>query len=395
MSCTARFRDIRAMAFRGNHFKFTTLACALLAAALAACNSENHYVAPPPPKVMVALPTQQDVVPYLEATGSLAAVNSANLVARVGGFLQEIKYADGATVKAGDTLFVIEPAPYENALAQAKAAEAGADATVTQAQAEYSRQLELQGKQFASKSTLDQALATRDSALAKQRQAQADTKQAQINLGYTQVKAPFDGLVTARQVSVGELVGMAGNPSVLATIVQLDPIYVNFNIGEQDVLTLRAGIRRRGLTEAELRQFPVELNLGNETDYPHKGTLDYASPGVGTSTGTLAVRGILKNADRALLPGYFAHVRVPLSQGQTAILVPGAALGFDQSGPYLLLVGPDGIVEQRKVTTGRSVGDLRVITDGLKPDDRVVISGLSQAIPGQKVDPQMQSAAAK
>jgi len=370
------------------------LACAVFAA-LGACNNENHYVAPPPPKVTVALPTQQDVIPYLEATGSLAAVNSANLVARVGGFLQEIKYTDGARVKAGDVLFVIEPAPYENALAQAKAAESGADATVTQAQADYARQVDLQGKQFASKSTLDQSLATRDSALAKQRQAQADTKQAEINLGYTQVKVPFDGIVTAHQVSIGELVGMPGTPSLLATIVQLDPIYVNFNIGEQDVLNLRAGIRRRALTEAELRQFPVEVNLGNETDYSHKGTLDYAYPGVGTSTGTLAVRGVMKNEDHALLPGYFARVRVPLSAAQSALLVPDTALGSDQLGQHLLLVGGDGIVEQRGVRTGRLVGDLRVVLEGLKPDERVVVSGLSRAIPGQKVDAQLQAAASK
>jgi RND family efflux transporter MFP subunit len=150
-----------------------------------------------------------------------------------------------------------------------------------------------------------------------------------------------------------------------------------------------------GLTEAELRQIPVEVNLANETDYPHKGTLDYAYPGVGSSTGTLAVRGVLKNADHFLLPGYFARVRVPRSAAQSALLVPDAALGADQLRPYLLVVGADGIVEQRKVRTGRLVGDLRVITDGLKADERVVVSGLSRAIPGQKVDAQLQTAAAQ
>src|SRR5262249_41720594 len=147
--------------------------------------------------------------------------------------------------------------------------------------------------------------------------------------------------------------------------------------------------------EAELRQIPVEVSLANETDYPHKGTLDYAYPGVGTSTGTLAVRGVLKNEDRALLPGYFTRVRVPRSAGQSALLVPDVALGTDQLGQHLLVVGADGVVEQRSVRTGRLVGDLRVILDGLKPDDRVVVAGLSRAIPGQKVDAQLQAAAAK
>jgi RND family efflux transporter MFP subunit len=364
---------------------------ALAAATLLAACNDNHYVAPPPPKVTVALPVKQEVTRYLEATGNLAAVNTANLVARVAGFVQEIKYTDGVTVKAGEPLFVIEPGSYENALDQAKAAEAGVDATMVQAQADYSRQVELAGKQFASKATLDSATATRDSALAKQHQAQADTKQAEINLGYTQVKAPFDGIVTARQVSIGELVGM-GSPTVLATVVQLDPIYVNFNIGEQDVLRLRAGIRRQGLTEAELRQIPVEVGLGNETGYPHKGLLDYANPGVSPSTGTLTVRGSLPNADRVLLAGYFVRVRVPLAQEPDALLVPDAATGADQGGRYVLVVGKDDVVEQRKVDIGQAVGELRVIVSGLKPDDRVIVSGLARAVPGQKVDAQPQAA---
>ncbi len=358
---------------------------------LAACN-ENHYVAPPAPKVLVAHPLRQEITRYLETSGNLASVNSANLVARVAGFVQEIKFTDGATVKAGQPLFVIEPDSYENALAQAKAAEAGADATVTQAQADYARQTELQGKEFASKATLETSTATRDSAVAKQKQARADTKQAEINLGYTQVKAPFDGIVTARQVSIGELVGM-GNPTVLATIVQLDPIYVNFNISEQEVVRLRAGIRQRGMTEADLKQVPIEIGLVNESGYPHKGTLDYASPGVTSSTGTLAVRGVLSNPDRILLPGYFVRIRVPLAQEPNALLVPDAAIGTDQGGRYVLVTGKDGLVEQRKIEAGQLLGDLRVVTQGLTADDNVIVSGTARAVPGQKVDAQPQTLA--
>jgi RND family efflux transporter MFP subunit len=358
---------------------------------LAACN-ENRYVPPPAPKVSVAHPSRQEITHYLETSGNLASVNSANLVARVTGFVQEIKFIDGATVKAGQPLFVIEPEPYENALAQAKAAEAGAAATVTQAQADYVRQTELQGKEFASKATLETSTATRDSALAVQRQRQSDTKQAEINLSYTQVKAPFDGIVTARQVSIGELVGM-GNPTVLATVVQLDPIYVNFNVSEQDVVRLRAGIRRRGMTETDLRQIPIEVGLVNETGYPHKGTLDYAYPGVTSSTGTLAVRGVLPNGDRALLPGYFVRIRVPLSKEPDALLVPDQAVGTDQGGRYVLVVGKDSVVEQRKIETAEALGDLRVVTQGLSADDNVIVSGIARAVPGQKVDADPQTLA--
>jgi len=358
---------------------------------LSACN-ENHYVAPPAPKVTVAHPLRQEITRYLETSGNLASVNSTNLVARVAGFVQEVKFKDGETVKAGQPLFVVEPQPYEIALEQAKAAEASADATVTQAQADYARQTQLQRQDFASKATLESSTATRDSALAVQRQKEADTKQAEINLGYTQVKAPFDGIVTARQVSVGELVGM-GSPTVLATVVQLDPIYVNFNVSEQDVVRLRAGIRERGTTEAELRKMTIEVGLVNETGYPHKGTLDYAYPGVTSSTGTLAVRGVLPNPDRILLPGYFVRIRVPLSKEPDTLLVPDAAIGNDQGGRYVLLVGKDGIVEQRKIEIGETRGDLRIVTQGLGADDSVIVSGVARAVPGQKVEAEPQTLA--
>jgi RND family efflux transporter MFP subunit len=203
------------------------------------------------------------------------------------------------------------------------------------------------------------------------------------------VAAPFDGIVTAHLVTVGELVGVT-SPTQLATIVQLDPIWVNFNVNEQDVLRIREESRRRGLTVNEIRQLPVEVGLQTETGYPHKGRLDYISPTLNQSTGTLAVRGILENPDRVLLPGFFVRVRVPYDQQQNALLVPDIALGSDQAGRYLLVVNGENVIEQRKVQAGQLEGELRVIDSGLKPDDRVVIAGLLRAIPGQKVDPQLQ-----
>jgi RND family efflux transporter MFP subunit len=362
------------------------------ALALAACGQNNTYVAPPPPKVTVAQPVQKSVTRYFEATGNTAAVNSANLVARVQGFLQEIAYQDGTLVKKGTHLFTIEPEPYQLKLQQAQAAESATQASLKQTEGDFERQQELVTRQATSKAAFDMATAKRDSDRAKVLQAQSDTKQAQINLDYTKVTAPFDGVVTARQVSVGELVG-GGAQTVLATIVQLDPIHVNFNASERDVLRVRAELRKRGLSGPAMIGTETEVGLQTEAAYPHKGKLDYIAPNVNPSTGTLAARALLPNPGAPLLPGYFVRVRVPLDQAD-ALLVPEVALGSDQSGRYVLTVNADNVVEQRKVEIGPAVEGLRVIENGLKPEDRVVVAGILRAIPGQKVDPQVQAASA-
>jgi RND family efflux transporter MFP subunit len=367
-----------------SHVAFVISAFAILSGC-----EQNSFVPPPPPKVDVGLPVQQAVTRYLDATGNTAPIQSVDLVARVQGVLQSINYKDGGFVKQGTTLFTIEPETYKLKLEQAQAAEAGSQASLKQAETDYKRQVDLVAKQAVSQATLDTSTSNRDNAQANLQQAEANTKIAAINYGYTNVVAPFDGIVSAHLVSVGELVGVA-SPTQLATIVQLDPIYVNFNVNEQDVLRVRAEARRRGLTSSDLEQFPIEVGLRTESGYPHKGKLDYAAPTLNLSTGTLAVRGVLPNADRILLPGYYVRVRVPFDQQQNALLVPDVALGSDQAGRYVLVVNGDNVVEQRKVRTGPIEGDLRVIESGLKADDRVVIAGLLRAIPGQKVDPQLQ-----
>src|SRR6266436_6435991 len=357
---------------------------------LAACGQENRFVAPPPPKVTVQLPLQQTFTPYLEATGNAASVNTVKLLARVQGYVQEIKYQDGAAVKKGTPLFVIEPQPYKVQLEQAQAAEEGAKATLINAEAEFTRQQQLQAKDVSTQANLDKARANRDTARASVLQAQANTQTAEINLGYTTVVAPFDGVVTARKVSIGELVG-GNHTSELASIVQLDPIWVWFNPSERDVQRARDRMAERGVNIADLvNKVPVEAGLQTETGYPHKGVLDYAAPDVNQSTGTLQVRGIFENAKRALLPGYFVRVRVPRPAEQ-ALLVPEVAVGSDQAGRYVLTVNADALVEQRRVQLGQTTGEMRVIESGLKPNERVVVSGILDAVPGQKVDPQLQA----
>jgi multidrug efflux system membrane fusion protein len=372
---------------------FTRAAGLAIAAVLAAvftlggCKKQNTYAPPPPAEVGVAAPLQQKVTPYLEETGNTVAYNSVDLQARVEGFLQEIDYKDGAQVKKGDVLFVIEPAPYQAKLKQAQAQVQATQATLTQATNEYNRQLALTSKGYATASNLDVQKAARDSAQAQLLDNQAGVSIAAINLGYCSISAPFDGVVSAHQASVGELVGVTG-PTTLATIVQIDPIYVTFNLSEQDVLRIRQALQQHGTTLAKLGEIPIDIGLMTEQGFPHRGTLDYVAPQIDATTGTLQARAIFQNADHMLLPGFFARVRIPmlLQSGQT-LLVPDRALGANQAGSYALVVNKDDVVEQRSVVTGQAFGDLRQILSGLSADDRVVVDGLSRAVPGEKVAP--------
>jgi len=356
-------------------------AATCVAISLAGCGENNEYAAPPPPKVTVAAPIERPIPRYFEATGNAAAVNAVDLVARVQGFVQAISYNDGDFVKKGTSLFTIEPEPYRLKVDAAKASVVSAQAALTQAEAEYQRQAALVGKQVSSQANYDKALAQRDSAQGDLQSAQANEQQAEINFGYTNVTAPFDGVVSARQVSIGELVGATTSPTVLATLVELDPIWVNFNASERDVLQVRAALAARGETTASLIGIPVEVGLQTEEGYPHEGKLDYVAPTVNASTGTLAGRAILENADRALLPGYFVRVRIASRRQQPSLLVPNVALGSDQGGPYVLVVNQENVVEQRQVEAGQVVGDLRVIESGLGKDDRIVVGGIMRAIP--------------
>ena len=307
--------------------------------------------------------------------------------------MQAISYADGDYVKKGTSLFTIEPEPYRLKVEAAKAQVSSATANLKQAEAEFQRQADLITRQVSTQANYDKALAQRDSDQADLQSAKSNEQQAEINLAYTNVVAPFDGVVSARQVSMGQLVG-ANTTTTLSTIVQLDPIYVNFTASERDVLQVRANLASAGRTIADLLGIPVEIGLQTESDYPHLGKLDYVAPTVDPSTGTIAVRATLQNADRALLPGYFVRVRIP-SKPQPALLVPDIALGADQGGRYVLVVNKDSVVEQRRVEARQLVGELRVIEKGLNKDDRVVVGGIMRAIPGQKVDAELREPAAR
>jgi membrane fusion protein, multidrug efflux system len=356
-------------------------------ALLAGCKDENKFAAPPPPQVGVARPVQQAVLNYLEGTGNTVAINQIDLVARVKGFVSSIEYEDGAAAKVGEVLFVIEQAPYQAQYQQAQAALEIAQAKLLLAKTEFDRQQSLLRQNVTAQSTFDQARANRDSADGDVTNAQAGVTIAAINLGYTHVAAPFAGVVSQHLVSAGALVGSSGDTK-LATLTQLNPIYATFNVSEQDVLRIREAIKDRRLTQADFDKIPIEIGLMDETGYPHKGVLQYISPSLDPSTGTILVRGVFDNGDRALLPGFFVHVRVPITaKPEMALLVPDRILGASQEGRYLLVVNGQDEVEQRQVKIGSQYGELRVIETGVKPDDRVIVTGAGRAVPGRKVVP--------
>lgn len=357
-----------------------------LSGLLLGCKEKQAYQ-PPPAEVRIAQPVQRNVTRYIPVTGQTNAAKRVDLVARVQGTLTEIRHKDGAAVKQGDVLFVIEQDNYKLNLQLAEAAQTQQNALLSQAEADLARQKQLASRQAASEAALDNALAKRDSTAAAREQAAAQVEQAKLNLAYTEVKAPFDGIVTARKVDQGALVGVGG-PTLLASIVQSDPIQVKFSLDEQLVLRIREGMRQQGVTLATLGTIPVEVALDTDKGYPYLGRLDYVAPELDAASGTLMVRAEVPNADRALLPGLFVRVRLALQRDVPSLLVPDSALGASQAGRYLLVVNAQDVVEQRPVETGDLAdGGLRVIRSGVGPEDRVVVGQLERAIPGAKVRP--------
>jgi len=362
--------------------------------ALAACGERNKYQPPPPAEVTVAKPEQRKITLYLEVTGSTAAVNKVDLVARVQGFLEKVGYKDGAVVKKGDVLFQIDKKDYEISLQIAEATQKQQEALLLQANADLERKQNLVKTSAVSVAQLDESRAKRDSTEAALAQAKGQVEQAKRNLEYTTITAPFNGAVTARLVDPGAFVG-SGSPTKLAEIVQINPIYVNFNLDEQQVLTIREKLRSHGVTLKDIGPVKIDVGLQTEEGYPHSGTLNYVAPQIDSSTGTLAVRAVFENKDHVLVPGLFVRVRVPKQLDVESLLVPDVALGNNQEGRYLLIVDDKNVVEQRKVEVGEQVeGGLRVIKSGLKPEERVIVGGLMRALPGNTVVPVTAAAAA-
>jgi RND family efflux transporter MFP subunit len=348
--------------------------------------------APPPavgPAIPVALPKVQKVTEYIELTGNAASVNTVSLIARVEGYLEKIHFLDGQIVKEGDLLFTIQQDQYKAQLVQAESQVKAYEAALFFATTEVNRYSALEKKGAAAQVVVDNWNFQAKKTAADLASAQAQVAIAKLNLSYTEVRAPFDGQMGKHLVDPGNTVGGAGQRTVLAEILQLDPIYVVANLSEQEVLRVRQNLGRP-LTYAELVKVPVEVGLEQGNEYPYRGTIQYVAPGIDPQTGTMLVRGILRNPDRRLLPGFFVRIRLPKGKVlPEALLVPDRALQTDQGGRYLLVLNKDDVVERRYVQLGELSGNLRVILSGLSADDPVVIGDLWRAAPGTKVTPKL------
>lgn len=362
-----------------------------------ACDQRNEYVEPPPPKVTVAKPLQQEVIDYLEFTGTTRAFEEVEVRARVAGFLQRMEFTPGTKVEKGDLLFVIDPREYQAELNVAKAELGSAEAKLKRAQAEFTRAEKLFRQKAGAEKNVVKWRGERDMAKAAVARAKAKVEQAGLDLSYTKVTAPITGRVSRNLVDLGNLVG-EGEPTLLTKVTRYDPMYTYFNLNERDLLMamamLRKTVEEKGLDREKdsvsKAGLPLFLGLANEEGYPHKGIADFAESGVDTGTGTLQLRGVFPNPGPSpvLIPGLFTRLRMPIDKQKNALLVTERAIGADQGGRYLLVVNSENVVEKRPIRMGQLVDGLSVIEEGVQPGEWVVVNGLQRARPGAKVDPE-------
>lgn len=336
-------------------------------------------------KVMVQTPQWQEVSEYVTQTGTIVAFNSVDLVARVEGYLNAIEFVDGTFLKKGTELFIIQPEPYLEQLKAAQAEVAVQRALLTYAQSEYDRQKRMYKQNATSLDSVEKWMAKTQESTAEIAKAMANEQIAAINYGYTHIQAPFDGRIGRHLVDLGNLVGN-GVATNLATIEQINPIYVYFNLNELDLIKLRTAARARGFKPSELNQISADVKLQNETTFKHKGRLDFVNTGLNASTGTLEFRAIFNNDDFVLLPGLFVQIRIRVSGPDKTLTLSDTAVLYDQIGAYVLIVDANNIVQLKRVTLGNIDQGIRSITAGLTDKDRVIISGLQFATPNNKVE---------
>jgi membrane fusion protein, multidrug efflux system len=361
----------------------------VLAGLLAGCGEKQApQAAAAAPPVTVAQPVKRTVTDWDEFTGRFDAVESVEVRPRVGGFITAVEFRDGTFVKAGDLLYLIDARPFEAVATQAEGQLSDARAKVELGKRELDRALTLQQSQNVADNIVDQRRQALQAARAAETQAEGVLKAAQLNVEFTHVTAPISGRVSRHLVSVGNLVqGSEGSSTLLTSIVTLDPIYIYFDIDEATYLKYNRLWFEGKRPSSRDTPNPVEVTLTGETKPSHNGMINFLDNQLDVSTGTLRGRAVIPNQDLSILPGQFGRVRLIASAPYEALLLPDAAIATDQARKIVFVVKDDNTVEAKPVTLGPLDDGLRVVREGLKPEDRVIVDGLQRARVGAKVTP--------
>jgi RND family efflux transporter MFP subunit len=363
----------------------------------AGCKPKSRVV-PQPPAVSVVQPVEREVVEWDEYIGRLESPETVEIKARVSGYLAKIHFKEGKEVKTNDLLFTIDRRPYQAEYDRAEADHQRAESIADLAKNDAERAKRLIATKAISEEDFDTKTRSYTAALAALKGAHAAVDSAQLNLEFTEVRSPIQGRTSRAIVTEGNLIsgGVSGaGATLLTTVVSQDPLYCYVDVDERSILKYLQ-LRREGKRESALdKPIPVEMALADETGYPHKGFTDFVDNKIDPTTGTLRCRGVFPNPERTLGPGFFARMRIPGSGKYAALLIPDRALGADQSVKFVYVVNAEKKVEFRPVKIGPIIDGLRVVKEGLKPGEQVIVEGLLRVRPGVVVDAKPWEAAAQ
>lgn len=362
------------------------LALAFFSVLFAGCSGHANQQAPqmPPPKVTVAPVAQREIVEWEELTGRTEAVETVEVRPRVSGHIQEVRFQSGELVKKGDVLFIIDPRWHQAEFDRRKAEYEQAKVRMENAEREAERTEQLLASKAISTEEADGRQARFSEAKAGLLAAEAARDFAKLDLEFTQIRAPIDGRVSRAIVTPGNFVsGLAGNATLLTTIVTVDPIYVYADFDENSLLRFNELVREKKIAAGA--KVPVELQLGNDEGFPHRGFVESFDNRLDASTGSILLRAVFPNGDGTIVPGLFARIRVPLSERYSALMVNETSVGTDQALKFVLTLSQSNTVEYRQVKLGPSIDGMRVVRSGLKPGEEIVVNGLARVRPGMPV----------
>lgn len=348
----------------------------------------TQALAPVATPVSVATVVQSEVATWDEFSGHLEAVERVDIRSRVAGTVQSVHFREGALVGKGDLLIKIDPAPYAAEADRAEAQVVSAQARVSHARSQFERARRLLDEHAIAQREFDERDNAQREADANLRAALAESQSAKLSLGYTQVRAPVAGRVGKLEITTGNLVAAGPGAPVLTTLVSVSPIYASFDADEQIVTRALRDLPSGSSARAHLERIPVQMGTAATPDTPFTGRLQLVDNQVDAKSGTVRVRAVFDNKDGSLMPGQFARLRMGQVKNASALLINERAVGTDQNKKYVMVIGNDNTAAYREVTLGANVDGLRIVTSGLKPQERVVVNGLQRIRPGALVAPQ-------